>query len=81
MCEALQKYTKIKNAVEKAQADASKAEGALSEVMKTLKNEFGCANLKQAMAKAQALEAKTNAAKSKFEEALASFEDEWGSML
>lgn len=70
-------YEKLKNKVERAKQDASKAEGALEQMMKNLESEFGCKDLndaKELLAKLQKKEAK---AKKKYEQALADFNEKW----
>ena len=70
-------YEKLKNKVERAKQDASKAEGALEQMMKRLEVDFGCKDLndaKELLAKLQKKEAK---AKKKYEQALADFNEKW----
>lgn len=62
---ALKEYLLIKKEAEDAQQQADKAEGALEEVMKRLKDEFGCSTLEAAekeMEKRKKEETKTNKA-------------------
>lgn len=59
----LDRYLEIKERVEKAQKKANKAQGALEQVMKQLKSEFGCSTLPQAKKKLKTLQKETNKAK------------------
>lgn len=74
---ALQKYTRLKKRVDEAQQAADKAEGALGQVMKQLKADFGCSTLKEAERKLKALGKQEAAAKKDFDEAVEEFEENW----
>jgi len=73
----LNKYMELKKRVEQAQQEANKAEGALEQVMKQLKKEFGCTTLEQAEKKLSILEKQEQKAKIEFENAIEEFEEKW----
>ncbi len=73
----IQKYMELKRKVEKAQQKADKAEGALEQVMKQLKEEFDCPTLESAKKKLKLLKAQEEKAKDAFEEAVEEFEEKW----
>jgi len=77
----LKKYMELKKKVEQAQQKADKAEGALEQVMKRLKEEFGCATLELAKRKLKLLQKQEQKAKTDFEEAVETFEEKWGEKL
>jgi hypothetical protein len=51
----LQDYTRLKKKIEGDQAEADRAEGALAEIMKRLKDEFNCPTLAKAKQKLKKL--------------------------
>ena len=51
----LKDYTQLKKKVEEDQAEADRAEGALAEIMKRLKDEFGCSTIPKAKKKLKQL--------------------------
>jgi len=73
----LKKYMGLKKKVERAQQEADKAEGALEQVMKQLKKEFGCSTLEEAKKKLKVLEKQKQKAEKDFEIAVEEFEEEW----
>ena len=75
--DTLQTYNEIKEKVEKAQQTKDQAAGALSQVMKRLKNEFGCVTLKQAKKKLKELQSKEEELQGEFEQAVEEFEGNW----
>ena len=74
-------FLKLKEKVEQAQQRADKAEGALSQIMKRLKDEFDCSTLKEAESKLKTLQKKEEALKEKFETAKEDFEEKWDERL
>lgn len=70
-------YKKLKEAVEEARSESDKAQGALSELMRRLKEEFDCTSLKEARAQLEKLEAKKEEAETAFEKALKAYETKW----
>ena len=77
----LDKYLDLKKRVESAQQETDKAEGALGEVMKQLKTEFGCTTLKEGKRKLKQLEIQEASSKEEFDNAVEKFEDDWSEEL
>ena len=73
----LDKYLKLKKKVELAQQQADQAKGALQEIMKQLKKEFGCNTLQEAKKKLKQLERQKKSSKKEFDEAVEKFEEDW----
>ena len=77
----LDNYLELKKKVEQAQQRADKAEGALGQTMKRLKEELDCSTLKEAESKLKSLQKKGIELKEKFEEAKENFEEKWDDRL
>ncbi len=73
----LDEYIKLKKQVETAQQKVSQAEGALGEIMKQLKKEFGCDTLKEAKRKLKQLKKQEADSKEKFEDAIVEYKEKW----
>ena len=73
----LKRYVDLKRKVEQAQQNADRADGALEQVTKRLKNEFGCPTLAAAKKKLKLLEKQEERALTEFENAVEEFEEEW----
>lgn len=73
----LDKYLALKRRVESAQQKADQADGAIGEVMKQLKREFGCSTLNEAKRKLKQLEKQEVESKEKFDSAVEKFEEDW----
>ena len=73
----LDKYVRLKKQVENAQQKVSQAEGALGEIMKQLKKEFGCDTLKEAKRKLKQLEKQKTSSKQESDDAIEKFEEDW----
>lgn len=73
----LDKYLQLKKRVEAAQQEADKAEGALGEMMKWIKDEFGCSTLNEAKRKLKQLKKQEETSKKAFDDALDVFEGKW----
>lgn len=73
----LDKYLALKRRVESAQQKADQAEGAIGEVMKQLKREFGCSTLNESKRKLKQLERQEVESKGKFDNAVEKFEEDW----
>ena len=73
----LDKYLALKKRVETAQQRANRAEGAEKEVMKQIKDEFGCSTLKLAGVELKQLKKREAASKEKFGAAYEQFEEDW----
>lgn len=78
---SLDGYMELKKKVEQAQQRADKAEGALDQIMKRLKNEFDCNSLEEAESKLKTLQRKEVELKEKFEEAKEEFKEKWDDRL
>lgn len=74
----LQKYMDLKKSVKEAERKANQAEGALQQVTKQLKKEFGCTSLEAAERKLKLLEKQKQKADIEFENDVAEFEEDWG---
>ena len=77
----LKRYERLKEQVDTLQQRASRAEGALEQTMRRLKEEFNCDNIKQARAKYEKMKREQEKAEREFEKSLAEFEKEWGEKL
>ena len=77
----LKKYTRLKKDVEVAQQRADRAQGALDQLMETLKKDFDCTTLKQAQKKLTNLQEQEEEAKEEFVEAVEEFEENWDEQL
>ena len=75
--DTLKKYMKLQKSVTEAQVSASRAEGALSQLMVGLKDKFGCDTLKQAKKKLKSLQSQEETSREEFEEAVEAFEEKW----
>lgn len=73
----LQKYLQLKKKVDQSQQEADKAEGALEQVIKQLKKEFGCTTLEEAKKKLKILERQQQKAETEFGDAVEEFEEKW----
>jgi hypothetical protein len=70
-------YRKLKKEVENARTESERAKGALEQLLKTLRTEFECNDLKEAKAALEELKAKRDRAHKKLEQALKEYEDKW----
>ncbi len=75
------KYEELKSKVEQLRRKADKAEGALSELMKQLKKEFGCSTLKEAEKLLTKWEQQEQEQLTELEEKLEQFKQEYGDAL
>lgn len=75
--EKLDKYLSLKKKVESAQQEADQAEGAENEVMKQIKDEFGCTTLKSAKVLLKQKRKQEADSKEKFDAAFEQFEEDW----
>lgn len=73
----LKKYMELKKRVEQAQQKADKAEGALEQVMKQLKENFDCPTLEAAKRKLKLLEKQKQDMGIKFDNEVKEFEEKW----
>jgi len=77
MATKLDKYLQLKKKVELLQQKADQAEGALGEVMKQLKRDFGCSTLVEAKKKLKQLEKQEASSQKEFDSAVKKFEEDW----
>ena len=73
----LKEYSKLKDKVDAAQQKASKAEGALGQVKKQLKSDFGCSSLPEANKKLKQLKKQEQKIDSEYDEAVENFKETW----
>jgi len=73
----LKKYLRLKKDVETAQQRADRAQGALDQLMKTLKKDYDCSTLKQAKTKLKFLQKQEEKVREEFVEAVDKFEEKW----
>lgn len=73
----LDKYLKLKEKVESARQEADQAEGAHKEVMKQIKDEFGCSTLNDAKRTLKQKRKQEADSKAKFDTAFEQFEEDW----
>lgn len=72
-----QRFADLKREVKEATREAERAQGALNETIKTLKEEFECETPREAKALLAQLEKKAEKAASEFETALDAYEAKW----
>lgn len=77
----IEQYNRIKKKADQARADVQRAEGALDQVMKNLKDDFGCSTIEEAEAKLIELEEQEKAAEAAYQTELAAFQEKWGDLL
>lgn len=71
------RFSQLKRDVKEATNEAARAQGALDETVKQLKDEFGCSSLKSAKALLGTLKTKADDAGEAFETALNEYETKW----
>ena len=77
----LREYTDLKNKVEALRRKAERAQGAYEQLLKRLKDEFGCDSLDAARALLNKTEREVKKAKERFEQAKTEFEQNWQEKL
>lgn len=77
----VKKYTELKRKADDATQNAARAEGALNQIIKQLKSDFGCNSFKEAKEKLASLEKEKNDSYAAFEKALTEFEEKWQASL
>ena len=77
----LDEFMKLTKQVEKAQQTADKAEGALGQVMKELKNEFDCNSIDTAEQKRKQLKKQVERSRNAFDTGLKKFKHDWSEKL
>lgn len=73
----LNKFRRLKQAVESKRRDHDRAIGAVESLLKTLKREHGCSSLKEAEALYEKLQKQEAKAELEFEDKFAAFENKW----
>lgn len=74
-------YEKIKAKVDRLKRDATKAEGALEQLLVQLKKEFNCETIEQAKEHLQELQEQVEQEQEALEVQLTRFEKKWASVL
>lgn len=74
-------FQRIKKKVENLKQEKSRAEGALDEQKRVLKESFGCDSIEAARSKLAELKQNMDKAKIEYENVLASFKDQFGDLL
>lgn len=74
-------YEQLKTKVDQLKAAASRAEGAQTTLLETLKKDFGCGDLEQAKKKLAILKRERDASSAQLEEELAAFKQQWSKWL
>lgn len=77
----LEEYQGLKKKVDKAKADADKAQGALERALAELKSEHGCDDLPEAEKLLKTLEKEEAAAEKDYELAMKTFRADWDEYL
>lgn len=72
-----EQFRKLKREVEEARGEADRAQGALDQVRKSLKDDFECEDIQSARKKLTDLEDKKAAAEAAFEKAQAAYIKKW----
>ncbi len=78
---SLAEYDKLKKAAEESKAEADRAQGALQQLLKKLKEEYDCNTLEEALLLLNQLKKKETATEADFDTALQAFKNEWGSKI
>jgi predicted transcriptional regulator len=71
------KYLELKKKSEAAQKKADEAKGAYDQVMKRLKEDFGCTTLAEAKKKLKSLQNKEQKLTKEFDAAVDTYEEKW----
>lgn len=77
----LSKFLRLKEQVDAAKQKASKAEGALAQLTKQLKDTFGIETLQEAIEKEKALREELLSLEEEFSSKLKEFEKKWNDVL
>ena len=77
----LKEYERLKEILDRNKQRAIKAEGALEQKMKQLKNEWGLTSMKAAEKHLKALRKEEEEAGKAYEKAFTAFQEEWGEKL
>lgn len=74
---SLTQYLQRKKKVEEAQQKVDRAEGALEQLMRRLKDEFKCSSLAKAKVRRKALKQQVKSAEEEYKKASKKFERKW----
>ncbi len=77
----LKEYQKLKDKSEKAKADFSRAEGALSQQMKKLEEDFDCDSVEKAEILLKELEKEEAEGEKEYEKEFTTFKEKWEEKL
>lgn len=77
----LEKYQVLKQKAEKSKSDVARAEGALEQQMKKLKDDFNCETITESEVLLRELEKAEKQAEQKYEKELTIFNEKWGDQL
>lgn len=77
----MKEFNELKAQAENCQRKADKAQGALDQTMKVLKDDYGCDNIEEAKELVKKETRETNKLKSKFEMIHKEFMDKWEEKL
>jgi predicted nucleic acid-binding Zn-ribbon protein len=77
----LRKFDKLKRELQTARQQKDRAEGALQQAMKQLKDEMDCDSLDEARELEKKLAKQVKKAEADFESELESFEEKWGEVV
>jgi len=69
----LKEYTQLKKKVEEDRKEADRAEGALAEIMKRLKDEFGCSTIAAAKKKRKKLKKQAEEIEAEYEQQITAY--------
>lgn len=77
----LDQYHTLRRRAERLRQKAAEADGALKEVLRQVKEQFGCSTLKEAKALLAELEAKERKLGARYAAEMAKFQSKWGDVL
>lgn len=77
----LDTYLELKEQVDTAQKEADEAEGAIKQIMKQIKKEFGCSTFAEAKKKYKQLKKQKEKSGKVFEDAVEEFKENWSDEL
>lgn len=77
----LDQYRRLKRQADDAKAEVDRAEGALSQLMKKLKEDFDCDTLDAAKSLLKQKTAERDEVEQKYNQELASFQKKWGDKI
>jgi hypothetical protein len=77
----LKEFNRLKTEIEKLRTKADKAEGALEQTMKTLKEDYDCDTIEEAQDLAKSKRKKEEKLKAKFQNTHDEFVGKWGEKL